>query len=218
MGELENLTGKRFGRLTVVGLSNSRIVESGVLHYWLCKCDCGKTKSILNKTLKAGAAKSCGCLRRELAASKKTTHGKSYTKEYFCYMNMLRRCYDKKDKRYANYGGRGITVCERWIQSFENFYSDMGDAPSHKHSIDRVDVNGVYSKENCRWATIEEQAINKRSSLGLKLNGLPVSARKYCAENGISYNTFRYRLDVLGWTLEEAVCSHDGRRVRRQNR
>ena len=149
---------KRFGR--VIAVEFSRIQKGN--HYWKCICDCGTTKDMRIGHLVSGAVRSCGCLKREVWIKERTSHGLRKTKEYQIWSSMMTRCSNKKTKCYKNYGGRGIKVCKRWLK-FENFYNDMGCRPSNKHSIDRVNNDGNYEPSNCRWATIKQQANNRRN-------------------------------------------------------
>jgi len=161
--ELIDLTNQKFGKLTVIKFLGDD--EYGNKQ-WLCKCDCGVEKSILSGSFKRGLTKSCGCLHKEIMKEVKTTHGyankNNKSVEYLTWASMLDRCRNKNNKSYKNYGGRGIEVCDRWTNSFENFLEDMGKRPSNKHSIDRINVNDNYEPNNCRWATTYEQSINRR--------------------------------------------------------
>src|SRR3990170_6647395 len=148
----EQLSRTKFGRLTVLLKDESRSART----VWVCLCDCGVHKSVRADHLKSGRVVSCGCHRGELAGNRERTHGKSKTKIYRIWRNMINRChYEKWPERHL-YGGRGIVVCDRWRESFEAFYSDMGDVPDGK-SIDRYpNKNGNYEPGNCRWATAKE--------------------------------------------------------------
>lgn len=152
-----DITGHRFGRLVAV----SFVPKQG----WLCHCDCGHKAVIQRTNLKNGVTQSCGCLHRELARAKLLKHGHTSwqgpkSKTYMCWRGMIARCTNPKMQNWKWYGGRGITVCDRWRHSFKNFLADMGEKPPGL-SIDRIDVNGNYEPSNCRWATSSEQFRNR---------------------------------------------------------
>jgi len=171
MPKMVDITGQRFGRWTVKARAPNRTTSgSFALTYWFCKCQCGNTKEVRAASLIRGKSKSCGCLCREFHASL-VTHGETrrgrgrmtrQSTEYQAWQNMLGRCRNSSIPGYHNYGGRGITVCERWTNSFEAFLQDMGRRPTRKHSLDRIDVNQGYSKSNCRWTTADVQIANRR--------------------------------------------------------
>ena len=200
MPKFEDLTGKLYGRLTVTTRAPSR----GKMSHWNCTCSYGNVLEVSIVRLKRGNTSSCGCLRKELVADKNRTHGATGTFEHNVWRSMKNRCNTKTHKDYANYGGRGITVCQRWLKSFENFLADMGLAPTHRHSIERNDVNGNYEPENCRWATTVEQANNRRNTVTLEWNGRSQSMADWARELGINYYTLKQRLRN-GWTIAEAL-------------
>ena len=157
---MKNLTGQKFGRLLVLKFLESRDNK----RFWLCLCDCGKFKEKPTGELTNGGTLSCGCMKREKILKATTTHGLTKTPEYQTWAGIKKRCLNSKNKDYHHYGGRGITICKRWLNSFENFLEDMGERPSKNHSIDRIDNNSNYCKENCRWATQKEQKRNTRKN------------------------------------------------------
>lgn len=130
--------------------------------FWNCVCECGQKRVIKTGNLVYGLSKSCGCRVPALTSKAKTVHGKSRTQIYRCWINMKCRCTLPGHTEWINYGGRGITVCPQWMDSFETFYADVGDPPSKKHTLDRINVDGNYEPGNVRWATRAEQALNKR--------------------------------------------------------
>lgn len=149
-----DIKGLRFGRLVAVSLDFSKSRKA-----YLCKCDCGNKKVIMRQSLINGCTSSCGCIK------KKYNHPKGYnTKTYKLWHTMIRRCHNKKSKDYKRYSSKGIIVCDRWqgLNGFVNFISDMGERTSDLHSIDRIDNDGIYTPENCRWATKEVQSRNQR--------------------------------------------------------
>ena len=194
----KNLSGMKFGRLLVVGLSRIK----GKSAYWNCVCSCGNRKDVCSSNLLNGHTKSCGCLRKDIAKEKATRHGMSRTPTHNAWEAMRQRCTDKNRKDYQRYGGRGIKVCERW-NVFENFLYDMGEKPGNK-SLDRVDVNGNYCPENCRWATIFEQANNQRNSVFVEYKGERLTIAQWSRKLGIHVRTLNNRLNRLGWSVEDA--------------
>lgn len=160
------VVGLKFGRLTVLSELPERDRQGKVVVE--CKCDCGNTVPVRSSMLKSGLTKSCGCLQKEITGERSKidnrTHGFAKTSTYVTYYMMLNRCNNPKSKPYPHYGGRGIKVCERWMQSFENFLEDMGERPSANLSLERKNNDGDYELSNCKWADRYEQANNKSNN------------------------------------------------------
>jgi hypothetical protein len=154
-----DLSGQRFNRLTVL----HRAENSKRNHVqFLCKCDCGKEVVVISANLKNGNTKSCGCFNTETRSKLNRSHGLGKPPEYNSWRAMKARCYNASNNRYKHYGTRGIIVCDRWLNSFENFLTDMGPKPGPAYTIDRIEVDGNYERTNCKWATKREQRLNVR--------------------------------------------------------
>lgn len=171
----------------------------------LCKCHCGREFiALLNKVMR-GVVKSCGCKRLGFK------HGMCRTPEYDIWIKMRGRCHNKEDKAYKWYGGRGIAVCDRWFNSFDNFLLDMGVRPSTKHSLDRIDNSGGYSPENCRWATWVEQARNRTNNVYVNYNGEVYKLVELCELLGVNYKLAIGRV-TRGWDIEKSLFHPKGKR------
>lgn len=210
-----DLIGQIFGRLTVVGKAEKR---QGT-QFWNCLCECGTTRTIRTHSLVTGHTRSCGCLNRECAAKRiyaqRFTHGMGNTPEHASWSGMIQRCTNPNCHKYRIYGARGIVVDPRW-REFTVFYRDMGSKPSPDHSIERIDNDGPYSPENCRWATPKEQAINTRNNRIVEFNGQQMTLVEAIRQSGINPLTVEARLYKQRWTLERALMTpaHPRRKAR----
>lgn len=214
MSKLIDLTGHRFGRLVALKMTEKRKWSSVV---WACVCDCGVGIDVRAGCLHSGNTKSCGCLRKDQAEtlkgrSRRRSHGHSsrggYSGEYNAWRGMRARCSRPKINGYERYGGRGIRVCDRWQNSFEAFFSDMGTKPSPAHTLDRINSDGHYEPGNVRWATPEQQDRNRRTNRLVVIRGksmiLADAIRQYGARSKM---TIRRRLRT-GWDAEKAILTY----------
>ena len=192
-GNRVDMVGQRYGRLTVIRAVASPTQKDWHGAWWECRCDCGRRVTAPRRHLIRGDRRSCGCKR----------HGRRRTPEYRIWLNMVQRCTNPRNPGWPNYGGRGITLCERWRQ-FENFYADMGPRPSVRHSIERDDNDGPYAKENCRWATRVEQANNRRDNLRLTVGGRTQTAAQWERELGLTLNSISRRV-AAGMSATQAI-------------
>lgn len=194
-----DIIGKTFGRLKVVARVEN---VTGRKRKYLCLCVCGNTAKVIGGNLRNGNTSSCGCLFREITRSQSITHGKTRTKIYRTWCNMVSRCENSKNDHYYQYGGRGIKICDRW-KTFKNFFDDMGDIPTGME-IDRIDNNGDYSPSNCRWITHIENCSNKRTSRTLDYNGESKTIAQWSRSIGIKQGTILKRLKS-GWELSRIL-------------
>ena len=184
----------RFGKLT--SLYELQRVNSHCT--WMFRCDCGVEKPIRVTHVIRGSTLSCSCDQYRNAGIKLTTHGLTYSPEYAAWTRMKTRCYNERDISYPNYGGRGIFVCERWLHSFDNFYSDMGKRPSSKFSLERINYNESYSPSNCTWATRIQQANNTRKNIFLSFGGKSMTIAQWARKFHINPSTLLNR-KKRGW-------------------
>jgi len=194
---IEDLTGKKFGKLTVIERSYEKDKQRG--RFYKCICDCGRLHIGRAGDLKFKRVTSCfGCAH--------TRHGKSRTKEFHIWTNMKYRCNNPDSQMYHKYGGRGIKVCVRWNESFKNFITDMGMRPSPKHSIERIDNNGDYTPSNCKWALSIDQMNNRSVSVFYAYNGISKTATQWGREFGLNDVTLVRRIKN-GWSMEKALTT-----------
>lgn len=196
-----DITGQKFNRWTALSKPDD---QRGQVK-WLCRCECGIERLVLQNNLLLNLSKSCGCLSRETTSENRTTHGKSGTPIYAVWSNMLVRCYNPKYKDFKSYGGRGITVCEAWKNSFEAFYADVGDPPTPDLTLDRIEVNGNYEPGNVRWATKHEQANNCRNSRQITHNGETRSINGWADYYGVRSGALYYRIVTKGEDIPTAI-------------
>lgn len=221
MTTFKNLTGLTFGRLKVIKFANELYPAK-----WICKCNCGKIKKISGVSLTNGKTKSCGCFRKEKLKQIKTKHNLSNTKFYNCFLSIKKRCNNKNSISYKRYGKRGIRCL--W-KSFEEFKTDMyEDYLKHckkfgkkNTTIERIDNDKNYCKENCKWATYQEQMLNYSRNRIIEFKGIKKPLSAWAKEYNLTYSIVRQRIDKLGWTIEKSLLTkklknYDKKRKRTQ--
>jgi hypothetical protein len=215
-----DLAGQRFGLLVAETRVPARTPPPGqkTKWAWLCRCDCGRSTVVVHANLKNGHTTSCGCVKRQAGFTSNLKHGcarhSGKSPEYASWTHMKTRCLNPNHEHFESYGGRGIRVCERWLNSFEDFLKDMGTKPSGRHEIERRDVNADYEPANCYWATRTEQVRNRRNTLRATLDGETRSLAEWCERIGTPLRVVHERLSN-GWDLETAIRTPKGaRRVR----
>ena len=200
---IDEMVGKKFGRLTVIKYEDT----ANNVSRWRCLCGCGKETVVYGCHIRSGHTRSCVCLSLEVS----TKHGMEGTLIYRIWGGMKSRCLDETNKNYHRYGGRGILVCDRWLK-FENFFADMGNKPVGLQ-LDRIDNDGPYSPENCRWATVKEQANNRRSNRWINFMGMRKTITQWSEYIGISLNVLNARINQRGWSAERAFTEPVRKRV-----
>lgn len=199
MGRFQDLTGMRFGRLTVIERAENGVCCGKPTVRWLCKCDCGNMITTEGHSLKRGRTKSCGCLNREVqkreAKTRAIKHGGSRTRIYHIYNHMKARCLNENNPKYKNYGGRGIKICDEWLEDFSSFQNwSLSNGYDDSLSIDRIDVDGDYCPENCRWADSYMQANNKTTTVRITVDGETHSVSEWMRITGARRDTIMRRM------------------------
>lgn len=200
-----NIMKEKYGLLTPIEYSHSKNKKSN--QFWLFKCDCGNEKISRLYDVKNGKINSCGCLhKRQLAERNKSNskHGYFGTPTYDCWANIIDRCCNPNSSNYNAYGDKGITMCQKWRQSFEEFLKDMGERPEG-FSIDRIDVYGNYEPNNCRWANAKTQANNRTNNRKINFNNQNLNLSEWSDITGIKPTTISKRIDKYGWSIDEAL-------------
>lgn len=197
MPKFDDLTGKRFGRLVAV----ARILDKRPTQ-WKWLCDCGRTAILPYGNVSRGRTKSCGCLQREMRGHCHETHGGVGEDLYSVWTGMKGRCWNPNNHKYHRYGGRGISICERWTD-YAKFRDDMGERPSGAYSLDRIDNDGDYEPSNCRWANLSEQANNRSGNRRIEFNGDVKTVAEWSRFLGICYATLWHRINN-NWSIDDA--------------
>lgn len=195
-----DMSGLQYGRLRVTGIAGR---DRNKKLFWECACDCGAACVVQGSKLVSGHTQSCGCLHADERKSR-AIHGKWRSPEYHTWGDIKQRCHNPACKDYAAYGGRGITVCQEWRESFDVFFADMGPRPSDSHSIDRINNDGHYEPSNCRWATAAQQNRNHRRNRNLTVDGVTLCIADWARRTGLATTTITDRLH-RGATPAEAV-------------
>jgi hypothetical protein len=201
MSAKAEMLNKTFGRLFVIK-ENGRLGQH--LSYF-CQCSCGNQVTVRGNSLRSGNTTSCGCVHKSMIGKLNFKHGLKRGREYSSWQMMIDRCTNKNSKSWNSYGGRGITVCDRW-KDFSKFYQDMGERPEN-HTLERIDNNLGYSLENCKWATVKEQNRNTRRTRLLEINGVTKCVTDWCDYFGINKRTVSNRINRGKWPVELAITT-----------
>lgn len=211
---LQDITGNIFGKLTVIEFFERTSTKSTM---WVCLCECGTEKVINGAHLKSGKIISCGCYQKSWAITHGHTSERNHSPEYKCWNSMKSRCNNKKNDRYYDYGGRGISVCDQWNNSFETFLKDMGPRPSLKYSLERIDNDKNYTPDNCVWRTMQQQSRNKRSNRLLEKNGLKMVIVDWAKRWGIAYQVIQQSIKRHG-SFDYIYTRHEINKIKQTNR
>lgn len=200
--KIKDISGQKFGRLTALyHLHNTKGRTK-----WLCVCECGNLKWVSITHLRGGATKSCGCYNKEQCKMKFTKHGKRYDRLWNIWEHIKQRCYNINNKNYKDYGGRGIAVCDEWRNDFQAFYDwAINNGYDDTLTIDRINVNGNYEPNNCRWVPNKQQARNRRNNRTFTINGETHCLSEWCEVLNLKRSTVFNRVNTLGWSIERAL-------------
>lgn len=203
----EDLTGMVFGRLTAIAPAEDHIAKNGYHRtQWLCQCECGNQIVALSANLKRGNTNSCGCYKHDVALTACVTHGDRHSRLYRIWTGIKTRCFDAATPTYRRYGARGISMCDEWVSQYQAFKDwSMSHGYNDSLTIDRIDNNGNYCPENCRWVTAKVQANNRSSTKRYDYNGSQYTISELSDMTGVKYHTLLARIERLNWSIEQAV-------------
>lgn len=202
---MRNIIGEKHGLLEVLSFEKSEKKKNHWRYYYKCKCECGKIKIINRDSLVSNKTQSCGCLKKQRVKEANSKHSLSQTRIYKIYKDIKKRCYNPKSSNYKIYGGKGVVMCEEWLNNFMNFYNwSIKNNYNDSLTIDRIDVNGNYEPSNCRWTTMKQQANNKTNNIYYEYNGEVFTGTQLSKKTGIKYNTIRSRISS-GMSIDEAL-------------
>lgn len=206
MGQLKDLVGEKFGRLTVIKQVEDYISPKGQHAWqWLCKCSCGNETIVTTSRLKGKTTSSCGCLQKEKVIQRNMKHGERHTRLYSIWADMKHRCYNRKDHYFSDYGGRGIKVCKEWENDYSCFCKwAKENGYNNSLTIDRIDVNGNYEPDNCKWSNSIEQANNKRNNIFITYKEETKTIAEWARFLNMPYITLYSRLKYYKWTVDKA--------------
>ena len=205
MSIIKDMKGLQFGYLTVIDYAGSNKNGRAI---WICKCKCGKIHETLGKYLRDGSATSCGCRKLKILADttkRQTTHGMSNTRLYQIWQGIRGRCNNPNDESYYNYGGRKIRICKDWDEFINFYYWAINNGYSEGLTIDRINSNGNYDPDNCRWADYKTQGNNTRRNHKLTYKGITKTMAEWAELKGIKYSTLRGRINIYHWSVEKAL-------------
>lgn len=202
MAQKTDITGQKFDRLLVIMYTGN--LNASKKRMVLCRCDCGVEKEMVASNLVSGMSKSCGCLKVEKFKNRVTTHGMAGKTMYYRWNGMIQRCYNPDHSEYKNYGSRGIKVCDRWRNSVLNYIADLGEPPFKGASVDRINNDGDYNPENCKWSTKKEQSVNRRPTRLLSYNGLEMCVSDWERHLGFGLGTLKNRF-AQGLSVQQAL-------------
>lgn len=205
VNKIQYTVGDKIGSCTYMG--DTKRANANWKRFANFKCECGIVFESQISKVKCGHTKSCGCLVIKKITDFNRTHDKSKTPEFNTWVGIKQRCYNRNNPRYGIWGGRGITVCQRWLESFDNFLDDMGERPTPYHTLDRVENDKGYYKQNCRWATPKQQALNRRSNFIITYMGQSKPLKVWTDELGLSYFKVIQRIKKLNWSPEKALTA-----------
>ena len=204
----KDITGKKFGKLTAIKLDHIERTKTGTVHYWLYRCDCGNEKVIRKGEVSQGGSQSCGCFLKESVQKRSKKHGQSHLRLYHIMHDMKQRCLNPNNKNYKHYGARGITIYKDWLDNFDSFYNwAINNGYKENLTIERINFNGNYEPNNCKWILLNEQSKNTRRTRFITVNNETYCLGDWAKKFNMKYNTLKYHIDKDSNYIEKLLAS-----------